>query len=57
MIKVDLPEPLTPVTAVMSPMGISTVTERRLWARARTTLRFCLEGRLRCDGNGEASCA
>ncbi len=34
----DLPEPLTPVTDVSTPSGKSTVTLRRLLARAPTTV-------------------
>ena len=39
MIRVDLPDPLTPVTAVNSPSGIATSTFFRLLALApRTTI-------------------
>ena len=34
----DLPEPLTPVTAVSTPSGKSTVTFWRLFSRAPTTV-------------------
>ena len=49
----DLPEPLTPVTAVITPSGKSTVTLRRLFSRAPTTvsIRF-LSMRLRLVGVG-----
>jgi hypothetical protein len=35
---VDLPEPLTPVTAVSTPSGNSAVTFCRLFSRAPTTV-------------------
>ncbi len=38
MVKLDLPEPETPVTQVKVPSGIEAVTSRRLLARAPWTV-------------------
>ncbi len=42
----DLPDPLTPVTQVISPSGISTSMSFRLCSRAPSTRRRCEFGRL-----------
>jgi len=40
MVKLDLPEPETPVTQVKVPKGMDAVTPRRLLARALWTVSF-----------------
>ncbi len=48
--RLDLPDPETPVTAVKRPMGISAVTWSRLWARALTRRMTRPSGFLRLEG-------
>src|SRR5690242_21117283 len=50
--RLDLPEPDTPVTHVMRPMGISTLTSRRLWALAPTKRMARPSFFLRLEGMG-----